>query len=87
MVVGLLFLNFWYIFEWCFFFLPFKSIMKLWVGCWVFLPEYYGEMFIFHMFEDKLIGFERAMRRGRNFLANLICSLSLWLFGLALNWS
>ncbi len=86
-VVGALFFTFFWVYEYVFFFMPFKSLFKMIIGSWIFLPEYYGEMFIFHLFEDKLVEFERAMRRIRNFMANLICSISLWFFGLALNWS
>jgi hypothetical protein len=60
-----LFFKFFWIIEKFIFILPTAPI-KIWLGLWIMLPNFYGEFFMYNLLSDKLDRFEKEIRRGRN---------------------
>lgn len=64
-ITAILFFKFFWIIEKVIFILPTAPI-KIWLGLWIMLPNFYGEFFMYNLLSDKLDRFEKEIRRGRN---------------------
>jgi hypothetical protein len=64
-ITAILFFKFFWIIEKFIFILPTAPI-KIWLGLWIMLPNFYGEFFMYNLLSDKLDRFEKEIRRGRN---------------------
>jgi hypothetical protein len=53
------------------------SLVKIWIGLWILLPNFHGEFFFFNLISDKLEKFEYQMRVGRNWVVQRIVEYSV----------
>ncbi|CDW88212.1 UNKNOWN [Stylonychia lemnae] len=51
--------------------------IKLWLGLWIMLPNFYGEFFMYNLLSDRLDKFEREMRKIRNKIVALIVEYAM----------
>mmetsp|Transcript_47349 Transcript_47349/g.34645 ORF Transcript_47349/g.34645 Transcript_47349/m.34645 type:complete len:178 (-) Transcript_47349:639-1172(-) len=78
-ITAVLFFKGFWIIEKFLFLLP-TSLIHLWIGLWITLPNFHGEAFFFNLISDKLEKFEYYMRLGRN---KIVQRLVAWTFKLA----
>ena len=60
-IISTLFMTCFWVVEWALFFFP-TSLIKIWVGSWIMLPEYFGEYSMFNMVSDRLESFEHGFQ-------------------------
>jgi len=64
-ITAILFFHLFWLAEYILFFFP-TSLIKIWLGLWILLPNYSGEFFLYNLLSDKLEKFEYVMRVYRN---------------------
>ena len=75
-IASTIFMNSFWVIEYCLFFFP-TSLIKIWVGIWIMMPQYYGEYAVFNILSDYLENFELLMRNIRDWLANSLVRFSI----------
>jgi len=64
-IISILFFKLFWLAEYVLILVP-TSVVKIWLGLWIMLPNFSGEFFIYNLFSDKLEKFELQMRIFRN---------------------